>query len=51
MFLMILPHHLTSIANYVRINDGTKGQKQAPIDPKQARRKILQNSSIKQITQ
>ena len=35
MFLMILPHHLTSIANYVRINDETKGQKQAPIDPKQ----------------
>jgi len=25
---------LTSIASYVRINDGTKGQKQAPIDPK-----------------
>ena len=34
MFLMILFHHLTSIASYVRINDGTKGQKQAPIDPK-----------------
>ena len=35
MFLMILFHHLTSIASYVRINDGTKGQKQIPIDPKQ----------------
>ena len=34
MFLMILFHHLTSIASYVRINDGTKGQKQAPIAPK-----------------
>ena len=34
MFLMILFHHLTSIASYVRINDGTKGLKQAPIDPK-----------------
>ncbi|PNE28396.1 hypothetical protein BHU09_07175 [Tannerella sp. oral taxon 808] len=27
IFLMILFHHLTSIASYVRINDGTKGQK------------------------
>ena len=34
MFLMILFHHLMSIASYVRINDGTKGQKQAPIAPK-----------------
>ena len=31
---MILFHHLMSIASYVRINDGTKGQKQTPIDPK-----------------
>ena len=43
---MILFHHQTSIASYVRINDGTKGQKQAPIDPKQERRKICLNSSL-----
>ena len=47
MFLMILFHHLTSIAKLpVRINDGTKGQKQAPIDPKE-RRKLRPNSSLK----
>ena len=34
MFLMVLFHHLTSIASYVRINDGTKGQKQALMAPK-----------------
>ena len=34
---MILFHHLTSIASYVRMNDETKGQKQALIDPKQER--------------
>jgi len=31
----------------VRIDDETKGQKQAPIDPKQERRMILPNSTIK----
>ena len=34
---MILFHHLTSIASYVRMNDETKGQKQALIDPKRKR--------------
>ena len=32
----------------MRINDGTKGQKQASIDPKLERREIRPNSSIKQ---
>ena len=50
MFLMILFHHLTSIASYVRINDGTKGQKQAPIDPKQKGVRSAQNGSIKQVS-
>jgi len=34
IFPGILIHLLRSIASYVRINDGIKGQKQAPIDPK-----------------
>ena len=48
MFLMILFHHETSIASYVRINEGTKGQKQASIGTKQERRKIHSNTSMKQ---
>ena len=39
---MILFHHLTSIAGYVRMNDETKGQKQALIDPKQKRERSAQ---------
>ena len=39
---MILFHHLTSIASYVRMNDETKGQKQALIDPKQKRERSAQ---------
>ncbi|ETK03212.1 hypothetical protein T229_15585 [Tannerella sp. oral taxon BU063 isolate Cell 5] len=42
MFLMILFHHLTSIASYVRMNDETKGQKQVLIDPKQKRERSAQ---------